>query len=94
MVTNQRFDELDDRTAEELLAGRLSVERADLDGVALFVTNLRALPTAPPAVVRPELAAIIAGGLAGWRQARVKPPAGPPTVRSHGHRGDEECSKR
>jgi hypothetical protein len=64
MATNRRFDELDDRTVEELLAGRLPGERADLQVLALFVTSMRSLPATEPAVVRPELAAIFDTGLA------------------------------
>src|SRR5919106_152600 len=52
------FELLDDRTVEQLLAGRLDRERADLQALASFVTTLRSASGSVPSLVRPELLAI------------------------------------
>ncbi|MPZ61277.1 MAG: hypothetical protein GEU93_08270 [Propionibacteriales bacterium] len=73
MATYRHYDELDghltdelldDRIVEQLLAGRLSGERPDLQELSVFVTALHSMPTTLPTVVRPELAAIFETGLA------------------------------
>lgn len=73
MATNRHYNDLDghmvnevldDRTIEQLLAGRLDRERADLQALSSFITTLRSASTTAPAVVRPELVAIFETGQA------------------------------
>lgn len=73
MATSRHYGELDggmvdelldDRTIEQLLAGRPVGERADLQALSSFVDTLRSASTTEPAVVRPELVAVFETGLA------------------------------
>lgn len=72
MVTYRRYDELDgltadevldDRIVEEVIAGRLVGERADLQALSSFVNALRSMPATMPPVVRPELVTVFETGL-------------------------------
>ncbi|HEX6234549.1 MAG TPA: hypothetical protein VFZ63_15590 [Jiangellaceae bacterium] len=72
MATYRRNDELDghlvgelldDRAVEQLLAGRLGGELADLQALSSFVVALRSMPMTVPAVVRSELVAVFETGL-------------------------------
>ncbi|NEE04408.1 hypothetical protein [Phytoactinopolyspora halotolerans] len=64
MGIQRDLDELDDRTAEDLLSGRFRGDDVGLDDLATFVDELRAgaAGAAPPAA-RPDLTAVFRSGL-------------------------------